>query len=74
MSVNTTNEISEQILFMRHFFYKIMREKRVQISYKGLYEGAETYRKGLCVCVSASLCQYEGGGEQCLETSVNNVK
>jgi len=49
-----------------------MGVKGVWILQKGLYEGTETCRKGLYVCVFAPLRQYKEKSENhCLETSVN---
>jgi hypothetical protein len=48
-----------------------MQEKGVQISQKGLYEGTQTYRKGLYVSVFASFCQY---GEREKETLPGDVR
>ena len=47
-------------------------QKGVQISQKGLYEGTETYWKGLYVSVFISLCQC-GGGDEKKETLPGDV-
>jgi len=50
-----------------------MKEKVVQISQKGLYEGTQTYRKGLCVCICFTLPIWGGEEKQKKETLPGDV-
>jgi hypothetical protein len=77
MYVNITIIITELIIFsivllMKKFGGGGGGLKGVWILQEGIYEGTETCRKVLYVCVFSSLRQNEEKKNYCLETTVNN--